>query len=62
MLAEAITGLTIDDSRMRHSDEDDELPNYEQSQAEFAAQRRRDAAARARELEENWSRARRRGL
>lgn len=62
MLAEAITGLTVEDTRMGSSDEDDELPNYEQSQAEVAARKRREAAARARELEENWSRARRRGL
>ena len=47
--------------RMRSSDEDDELPNYEQSQAEVAARKRREAAARARELEEGWNRARRGG-
>ena len=59
MLAEALTGLGLEDSRVGSSDEDDELPNYEQSQAEVAARKRREAAARARELEEGWNRARR---
>jgi len=61
MLAEALTGLGLEDSRVGSSDEDDELPNYEQSQAEVAARKRREAAARARELEEGWNRARRGG-
>ena len=61
MIAEALTGMGIDD-RDAGSDDDDELPNYEQSQAEVAAIKRREASARARELEESWARARRRGL
>jgi hypothetical protein len=60
MLAEALVGLGIDDG-VDSERSDDELPNYEQSQAEVAAKKRREAAARARELEEGWSRARRRG-
>jgi hypothetical protein len=60
MLAEALTGLDLEDARVA-SDEDDELPNYEQSQAEVAARKRREAARRARELDEAWSRAMRRG-
>lgn len=37
---------------------DDELPDYAQSQAEMAAQRRKEASARARELESRWNVAR----
>lgn len=60
MIAEALTGMGIDD-RLVNSDDDEELPNYEQSQAEVAARKRREASNRARELEESWARARRRG-
>ncbi|KAF1970193.1 hypothetical protein BU23DRAFT_582286 [Bimuria novae-zelandiae CBS 107.79] len=37
---------------------DDELPDYAQSQAEMAALRRKEASARARELESRWNLAR----
>ncbi|KAF2744502.1 hypothetical protein M011DRAFT_166552 [Sporormia fimetaria CBS 119925] len=37
---------------------DDELPDYAQSQAEMSARRRREATARARELEARWAHAR----
>jgi hypothetical protein len=37
---------------------DDELPDYAQSQAEMAAQKRKEASARARELESRWNLAR----
>jgi hypothetical protein len=37
---------------------DDELPDYQQSQAEMNEMRRREAANRARELEARWNRAR----
>ena len=37
---------------------DDELPDYQQSQAEMAAKRRIEASARARELEARWRGAR----
>jgi hypothetical protein len=60
MLAEALTGLDI--QRESSEDDDDELPNYEQSQAEVAARKRREAARRARELDEAWSRSRRTGF
>jgi hypothetical protein len=33
---------------------DDELPDYQQSQAEMAAKKRHEASARARELEAQW--------
>jgi hypothetical protein len=58
LLAEAITGLDIERGS---SDDDEELPNYEQSQAEVAARKRREAARRAQELDEAWSRSRRWG-
>ncbi|KIW01227.1 hypothetical protein, variant [Verruconis gallopava] len=58
MIAEALAGLGIED---RVGSDDDELPNYEQSQAEVMAAKRREAAARARELDEAWMRSRRRG-
>jgi hypothetical protein len=38
---------------------DDELPDYQQSQAEMAARKRREASARARELEARWRNTRR---
>jgi len=38
---------------------DDELPDYQQSQAEMAAKRRQEASARARELEARWRGTRR---
>ncbi|KAI2485021.1 hypothetical protein Ptr902_03961 [Pyrenophora tritici-repentis] len=37
---------------------DDELPDYQQSQAEMEAKKRREASARARELEARWRGAR----
>jgi hypothetical protein len=42
-----------DDSR-----DDDELPDYAQSQAEMNAKKRAEAAARARDLEARWRGAR----
>ncbi|KAF1831985.1 hypothetical protein BDW02DRAFT_24416 [Decorospora gaudefroyi] len=42
--------LGLDDSQ----GSDDELPDYQQSQAEMAAKKRQEASARARELEERW--------
>ncbi|KAF2271927.1 uncharacterized protein EI97DRAFT_462419 [Westerdykella ornata] len=47
-------GMSEDDEA-----EDDELPNYAQSQAEMSARRRSEAAARARELEARWNNSRR---
>jgi len=41
-------------------EDDDDLPDYAQSQAEASARQRREAARRAAELDEAWSRARRR--
>lgn len=41
-----------------HSAEDDELPDYAQSQAEMNAKKREEAAARARDLEARWRGAR----
>jgi hypothetical protein len=38
---------------------DDELPDYQQSQAEMAAKKRQEASARARELEARWRGTRR---
>lgn len=38
---------------------DDELPDYQQSQAEMAAKKRREASARAKELEARWRGTRR---
>lgn len=43
--------LGLDDDR---SGDDDELPDYAQSQAEMSAKKRADAAARARDLEARW--------
>lgn len=40
------------------SSDDDELPNYAQSQAEMDARKREEAAARARDLEARWRDAR----
>jgi hypothetical protein len=40
------------------SPEDDELPDYAQSQAEMSARKRKEAAARARDLEARWRGAR----
>jgi hypothetical protein len=37
---------------------EDELPDYAQSQAEMHARKRREAAARAKELEDRWNHAR----
>ena len=41
-----------------HSQDDDELPDYAQSQAEMNAKKRAEAAARARDLEARWRGAR----
>ena len=41
-----------------HSRDDDELPDYAQSQAEMNAKKRAEAAARARDLEARWRGAR----
>ena len=38
--------------------EDDELPNYAQSQAQMAQLKRNEALARARELEARWNSSR----
>jgi hypothetical protein len=59
MRAEAgILGLNEDD--LTPDENDDDLPDYAQSQAEASARQRRAAARRAQELDEAWSRARRR--
>jgi hypothetical protein len=47
-------GLDVDHSQ----DDDDELPDYAQSQAEMNAKKRAEAAARARDLEARWRGAR----
>jgi hypothetical protein len=60
LLAEALNGLDDEGSRQESSSEDDELPDYAQSQAEAAARQRREAARRAQELDQMWSSARRR--
>ncbi|KAF1923738.1 uncharacterized protein M421DRAFT_104195 [Didymella exigua CBS 183.55] len=44
-----------------HSQDDDELPDYAQSQAEMNSKKRAEAAARARDLEARWRGARGRG-
>jgi hypothetical protein len=51
--------LGLDEDRFH---DDDELPDYAQSQAEMNARKREEAAARARDLEARWlgARARRR--
>ncbi|KAF9701373.1 hypothetical protein EKO04_000361 [Ascochyta lentis] len=41
-----------------HTPEDEELPDYAQSQAEMNARKREEAAARARDLEARWRGAR----
>jgi hypothetical protein len=46
-------GLSDDEER-----NDDELPDYAQSQAEMSEKRRKEAASRARELEARWNRSR----
>jgi hypothetical protein len=61
LLAEALGGLDGEGSRPGSPDEDDELPDYAQSQAEAAARQRREAARRAQELDQLWSSARRHG-
>lgn len=59
MRAEAgIHGLDEDD--LTPDENDDDLPDYVQSQAEASARQRREAARRAQELDAAWSRARRR--
>ncbi|KAF2455770.1 hypothetical protein BDY21DRAFT_395018 [Lineolata rhizophorae] len=57
MFAEAIQG--VGPAADIIPPDDDELPNYAQSQMEASAQRRREAARRAAELEERWAAARR---
>jgi len=47
-------GLSSEDDERN----DDELPNYAQSQAEMSEKKRREAANRARELEARWNRSR----
>jgi hypothetical protein len=59
MRAEAgILGLDEDD--LTPDENDDDLPDYAQSQAEASARQRREASRRAQELDAAWSRARRR--
>lgn len=41
-----------------HARDDEELPDYAQSQAEMNAKKRAEAAARARDLEARWRGAR----
>lgn len=41
-----------------HTSDDEELPDYAQSQAEMNARKREEAAARARDLEARWRGAR----
>lgn len=60
LLAEALAGVELQD--LENSEDDDELPNYEQSQAEAGARQRQEAARRAQELNEAWSAARRRRM
>ncbi|KAF2101745.1 hypothetical protein NA57DRAFT_53694 [Rhizodiscina lignyota] len=52
--AAALAGVVMD---QEPSDDDDELPDYAQSQREAQARQRRAAAQRAQELEERWARA-----
>jgi hypothetical protein len=69
LLAEALVGLDhaermqllglAGDEDLDHASDDD-LPDYAQSQAEASAAQRRAAARRAQELDEAWSRSRRR--
>lgn len=47
--------LGLDDDQLR---DDDELPDYAQSQAEMNAKKRAEATARARDLEARWRGAR----
>jgi hypothetical protein len=73
LIAEALIGLDhedrmraeagilgLDDDDLTPDENDDDLPDYAQSQAEANARQRRAAARRAQELDEAWSRARRR--
>ncbi|KAE9963513.1 hypothetical protein BLS_009213 [Venturia inaequalis] len=73
LVAEALTGLDhedrmrpmaevhrLDEDDLTLDENDDDLPDYAQSQAEASARQRREAARRAQELDEAWSRARRR--
>lgn len=73
LIAEALTGLDhedmmgaeagfhgLDEDEMTPDENDDDLPDYAQSQAEASARQRREAARRAQELDAAWSRARRR--
>lgn len=60
----SVQQINLDLERLGISDEeddDDELPDYAQSQAEMSARKRKEAADRAKELEERWRRSRRRG-
>lgn len=52
-LSNAMLGMHLEDDRPR--DDDDELPDYEQSQREAADQARRKALSRAAELESRWA-------
>jgi hypothetical protein len=58
LLADAITGWDGDESSQ--GSQEDELPDYAQSQAEAHARQRREAARRAQELDLMWSNSRRR--
>lgn len=73
LIAEALTGLDhedrmraeagihgLDEDDLTPDENDDDLPDYVQSQAEASARQRREAARRAQELDAAWSRARRR--
>jgi hypothetical protein len=60
LLAEALGGINLEGSDPGSPDDDDELPDYAQSQAEAASRQRREAARRAQELDQMWSSARRR--
>ncbi|QDS73549.1 hypothetical protein FKW77_000437 [Venturia effusa] len=73
LVAEALVGLVHEDmvraeagthglneDELTPDDDEDGLPDYAQSQAEASARQRREAARRAQELDEAWSRARRR--
>jgi hypothetical protein len=56
-----INSINLELERLGLADEehaDDELPNYAQSQAQMSELKRREATARARELEARWNSSR----
>lgn len=56
-----LNAINLELERLGLTDEeqpDDELPNYAQSQAEMSEKKRKEAAARARELEARWNNSR----